>query len=74
MAEALATLERASIRAGCRFDIDYSKGASLLLPHLSDVRKFSRIVCAAARQKVADGDAEEAWRVTATALRLADAC
>jgi len=71
--DAIAMLRRGASKAGCRYDLDYSKGARILLPHIADLRTLSRILCAKARMEVAQGRGEEAWGDVITSLRLANA-
>ncbi|MDZ7615658.1 MAG: hypothetical protein U1E05_01560 [Patescibacteria group bacterium] len=67
------TIERGTLKPGCRYELDYSQGAGMLLPHLAHLRSLSRILCATARVQAADGDHTGAWRTVVTALRFADA-
>jgi hypothetical protein len=72
--ESLKAIEMGAARPGCRYDIDYSKGAGILLPHLAGLRTLSRILCATARLQAAEGDQAAAWRTLVTSLKLANAC
>ncbi|MFC1497911.1 hypothetical protein ACFLS1_05495 [Verrucomicrobiota bacterium] len=72
-ANALLTLEKGTAKSGCRYDLDYQKGAGLLLPHLSNMRSLSRILCAKARLQAIEGDYDDAWRTIIASLRLANA-
>lgn len=71
--EALASLKIASTKSGCRYDLDYTKGAGLELHHVSYMQALSRILCAKARIQASGGDAAAAWDTIITALRLANA-
>jgi hypothetical protein len=71
--EALAEIEEGTARPSCRYDIDYSKGAGILLPHLAELRTLSRILTARARVQAEDGDPAGAWRTAGAGLRLANA-
>lgn len=71
--EALQLVGRAAMRDQCWYDLNYSQGAALLLPHLGDLRYLSRILCAAARVQADTGNAEGAWDNTLTSVRLANA-
>ena len=73
VAEALIEVENASLRPRCRFDLDYSKGAAILMPHCSELRNLSRIICGRARLQADDGDMAGAWRSVLLSLRLANA-
>lgn len=70
--EGMQALETGSAKPGYRYDLDYSKGAWMLLPHLADLRNLTRILCAAAHLQAVDGDHAAAWRTLATSLRMAD--
>ncbi|MDA1316304.1 MAG: hypothetical protein O2968_23565 [Acidobacteria bacterium] len=70
--EFLATIERGSERAGYRQELDYTQGAGLLLPHLSDNRAVSRTLSALARRQAAAGKTDAAWRTVRTGIRFAD--
>ncbi len=71
--EALKLVEKGSHKRGCRHDLDYSKGAELLLPHVGEYRNLSRILCARARIRAADGEVQGAWQDLETSLRFANA-
>lgn len=71
--QAMAQLERGTLKKGCRYDLDYSKGAEILMPHISHLRNLSRIVCGQALVAAAEGKEKESWDTVIVALRLADA-
>ncbi|MDY0170143.1 MAG: hypothetical protein RBS80_26600 [Thermoguttaceae bacterium] len=71
--DALGALERGTKKPGCQYELDYSQGAGILLPHLSDLRQLTRILCAVAHVQAADGDHAGMWNTLITALRLANA-
>lgn len=58
-------------RPACRFPIDYTKGAGILLPHLSELRELSHILCAQAQMQAQAGDLADAWETVLDSLRLA---
>ncbi len=71
--EALAIVSRAAQRPSCRFELDYTKGAAMLMPHLSDLRTLSRLQCAMALSQSAAGQADEAWNTLEEGFRHANA-
>jgi len=71
--EALAALQKATAKTGCRYDLDYSKGGGRLLPHLADLLNLSRILCALALLQAEDGDYAASWQTVLSSLRLANA-
>ena len=71
--EALGLLERGSRKRGCNHDLDYAKGAELLLPHIGEYLNLSRILCARARVRATSGDVQDAWDDLVTSLRFANA-
>ena len=70
---ALAEVETGSRRSGYWNDLDYSRGASLELPHIHELIALSRIICADTRLKAAAGKPDAAWQSALTALRVAGA-
>lgn len=70
--DALFALERAAAKPNCRYDIDYTKGVEILLPHLAPARQLTRMLCAMARLQAGDGNVAGAWRTQLTSLRLAN--
>jgi len=70
---ALQALEAGSAKPGCRYDVDYAKGAGIVVAHVASVRGLTRILCAAARVQAADGDSVAAWNSALAALRMANA-
>jgi len=71
--EALILLAHATTREFCVFDLDYTLGVSLELPHIMDLMSLSRILCARAELKLSQGDAQGAWEDALTAVRFANA-
>lgn len=70
---ALAQLQEGAAKPACRYELDYSKGAALLVPHLNDLRCCSRILAAAAVLQANHDNAAGAWENVAASLRLANA-
>jgi hypothetical protein len=70
---ALKLVDEGASRAGYRSELDYSKGAEILLRHLPELRGLTWIQCARARMEAAEGDPEKAWRTILLTLNLADA-
>lgn len=71
--QAMARMRAGAAKPGCRYDLDYTAGANMLLPNLSDSRDITRILCAHARLQVQDGDSAGAWNTLALALRMGQA-
>jgi len=71
--EALYILQEGVNRPGCRYDLDYSKGTEMLLPHLSNLRALSRILTGVSRVQATREDFVSAWQTVILGLRLADA-
>lgn len=70
---AMTLLRSSSDKKGCRYDIDYTKGAGMLLPHLTELLSLSRILSVRARVEAEAGNASEAWEHVITSLQLASA-
>jgi hypothetical protein len=71
--EALRLVREGTERPACRFPLDYTKGAGLELPHLADMRRLSRILCARARVQAASADVSGGWETVLVSLRLSAA-
>ena len=71
--EALALIEKASPMPSCYFDTRWQDGICVLLPHLGEMRKASRMVIARARLRAMDGDLDGAVADTRTGLRCGGA-
>lgn len=71
--QAFLLLQHATHKKFCVYDLDYSKGAGLLLPHISELMSLSRILCAGVTMKLERGDVSAAWDDALTALRFANA-
>jgi hypothetical protein len=69
---ALELVDEGAGRPGYRREINYSNGAEILLPHLTELRNLTRIQCARARIEAAGGNPEEAWRTVLLTVNLAD--
>jgi len=70
---AIGTIEEGSRKSRCVYAIDYSQGAGILLPHVTDLRLLTDVVCARARFAAEAGRAEAALDDLDTALRVSDA-
>ncbi len=70
--DAMAILRRGTMKAGCRFDVDYSKGAEIPLPHAGDLRNMTKILCAQGRLSAQNGNVGQAWDDAIASLRLAN--
>lgn len=71
--QALSAVEQGTQRPSCRFDHDYDAGLNTLLPHLSGMRNFTRILCAKAYLEAKTGNPDSAWDLILTQLKFADA-
>jgi len=70
---ALDLLKKGTEKSECRFDLDYSKGAGILLPHLSEIRAMTRLLAVHAKLMAEKGDNEGAWNDIIPGCKLADA-
>jgi hypothetical protein len=70
-ARALELLDRAAVLPGCRFDIEWSKGFAMLLPHLAKVRALARFCADATAVAAAQGDAALAARRLGAGIAMA---
>lgn len=59
-AEALEWVKEGAAKERCRFDLDYSAGVQLTLPHLAKMRSLARYLRCAAISSALDGDVAEA--------------
>lgn len=59
-AEALEWVREASAKERCRFDLDYSAGLAIMLPHLAQMRSLARFLRCAAVASALDGNPAEA--------------
>lgn len=73
VAESIRLVTEGTGRPGCRYPLDYTQGANMLLPHLSELRALSRILCVQARMQAAAGQASNAWETVILSLHFADA-
>ena len=71
--QALSIIAQGTQRDSCRFDLDYDDGLNTLLPHLSGLRNFTRILCAKAYLEAKTGNPDTAWDLLLTQLKFADA-
>ena len=68
--EALALIEKASLMPSCYFETNWQDGVAVLLPHLGEMQKASRILIARVRLRAMAGDLDGAVADTRTSLRL----
>jgi hypothetical protein len=71
--QALSIVEQGTQRDSYRFDHDYDDGLNMLLPHLSGMRNFTRILCAKAYLEAKTGNPDTAWDLLLTQFKFADA-
>ncbi len=71
--QALSIIVQGSQRDSCRFDHDYDDGLNMLLPHLSGMKNFTRILGAKAYLEAKTGNPDTAWDLLLTQLKFADA-
>ena len=72
-AQALELLHKAATIEGCRFDLDFSRGNDMLLPHLAELRQAGRLLELQALMKVEGGKPDEAARAIADSFGAARA-
>ncbi|MDT8303591.1 MAG: hypothetical protein RQ760_19075 [Sedimentisphaerales bacterium] len=70
--QALSIIAQGTKRDSCRFDLDYDEGLNTLLPHLSGLRNFTRILCAKAYLEAKTGNPDTTWDMLTTQLKFAD--
>jgi hypothetical protein len=70
--KAIGEIEAATLKP-CQFDLDYSKGAAMPLPHLQSMRSLEWVFGAKAKMQAAAGDTAGAWDTAISGVRLADA-
>lgn len=70
-ARALELMERAAAMPGCRFDLDWSKGFAMALPHLAKARALARFCADATAVAAAQGDAALAARRLRAGIAMA---
>jgi len=71
--QALSIIAQGTQRDSCRFDLDYDDGLNTLLPHLSGMKNFTRILGAKACLEAKTGNPDSAWDMVLTQLKFADA-
>jgi hypothetical protein len=71
--QALSIIAQGTQRDSCRFDLDYDDGLNTLLPHLSGMKNFTRILGAKAYLEAKTGNPDTAWDLLLTQLKFADA-
>ena len=70
--KAIGEIEAATLKP-CQFDLDYTKGAAMQLPHLQSMRSLEWVFGAKAKMQAAAGDTAGAWDTAISGVRLADA-
>lgn len=70
---ALELVKKGTGKAGCRYDLDYTKGPGILLPHISELRSLERLLAAQTKLKIERGDYEGAWKNAEIGYKLANA-
>jgi hypothetical protein len=60
-------------RPHCRYELDYARGAEMVVPHFSDLWGLTAAVCGYAWRQAEIGDSDGAWKTTLAAVLLADA-
>lgn len=70
---ALDLVKTGTGKAGCRYDVDYTKGAEILLPHISELRNLERLLAVQTKLMAERGDHEGAWKNVFAGYKLADA-
>jgi hypothetical protein len=70
-AKALESLHEAATIAECRYPVDFSKGAAIVMPHISDVRDGCRLLCLEAILHAEEGDPNGAAQAMEALLHVA---
>ncbi|MDD4869875.1 MAG: hypothetical protein PHR77_04885 [Kiritimatiellae bacterium] len=70
---ALDLIKEAADKPACRYDLDYAKGPSMLLPHVSELRSIARLLAVRAKIEAERGDYENAWKTIVIGYKTADA-
>ena len=70
--QALALCAQAAARPRCWFDLDYSLGPNLQLPHLATLRNLARFLAASAYALAERGEGPAAWACIVPQLQIAD--
>lgn len=71
---AISDMRRGSMQETCDFNLDYSQGFELLLPHLSPMRDIARVMRADAAVRIADGDTSGAASELSSLYRASGHC
>lgn len=72
-AEVLDLLHKAAALDGCKFDLDFTKGPGMLLPHLGKLRQGARLLALEAIERTESGKADEAADSLIAGLRVGEA-
>ncbi|MBM4038315.1 MAG: hypothetical protein FJ290_07365 [Planctomycetes bacterium] len=72
-AEILDLLHKAAERQECKFDLDFTKGMGMLLPHLARLRHATRLLALEAMERIEAGKADDAGESLIAALRMGEA-
>lgn len=70
--KAVKLLLEASKRNGCRYPIDFTKGANTLMPHLANLKKSAQLLRAEAVAQAGRGKMDECCQALTAQLRLAN--
>jgi len=68
----LTALVRGTRKPSYWHDTNYSDGAAVLLTHLADLKRLTRVLCANASLQSANGNHDAAWETAIASLRMAD--
>jgi hypothetical protein len=71
--EVLDLLRKATALDECKFDLDFTKGIGMLLPHLSAMSRAARLLVLAAVERAASGRPDEAAESLVACLRIGSA-
>jgi len=70
---ALDLIRKGTGRAGCRYDLDYTRGAEMLLSHDAYFRAIARLLAVQTKLMAEKGDSDGAWKNVIAGYKLADA-
>ena len=69
---ALGLIKDAADKPAYRYDLDYTKGAGMLLPHISAFRSIQRLLAIRAKVEAERGDYGSAWKTIMIGYKTAD--
>lgn len=72
-AEVIELLHKAAALDDCKFDLDFTKGPGMLLPHLSKLRQAGRLLALEAVERIESGKADHAVESLIAGLRMGEA-